>query len=200
MARKGMALDSKTWTPVSMHEMVLAWLQAERDRFVTHPQAGLITHLLDAPDLTIASENRDRLRLLYSIRNLLMLEIPPDTQWYLVDSLTDAELDQLHAINHHEWTGPADNNELRLVAKRKTLTLSSAPSTWNAPILWGHDKQGPFTIIEGNKRLTAYAGSGQTGLNIRVLVGLSPLANYWHLPDRAGFLLQDMLQPRLPQP
>lgn len=40
--------------------------------------------------------------------------------------------------------------------------------------LWGHDRSGPYTILEGNNRLTAYESTGRTGkLSLPVLVGLS---------------------------
>ncbi len=84
-------------------------------------------------------------------------------------------------------------NELPKVAARKKLPLRVAPSSWERPILWGHDRNGPFTIIEGNNRLTAYAASGQSGLNIPAFIGLSTMRCVWHLSDNSGFLMQDLI-------
>jgi len=126
------------------------------------------------------------------IRAAYFVEIPPDTEWYEVDALTDAELSELHAVRHQDWIDQADRNELSKVAARKRLPLRLQPSNWFPPILWGHDRSGPFTILEGNKRLTAYAGSGQTGLRIPVYVGLSSLACVFHFPDNCQVLMQDL--------
>lgn len=43
------------------------------------------------------------------------------------------------------------------------------------PILWGHDKGGPFAILEGNKRLIAYTAGARAGIDIPVLIGLSSM-------------------------
>jgi len=195
-----MPLATMQWTRVSVHAVVLAWLRAERGRLgellsATPEMIWLsgLRALLDQAHLDNAEENRARLRLLYMIRNLFMIEIPPDTEWYKVQNLTDNEVDELRAINSSDWVSPADKNELRRVAGRKTLTLDAAPSSWETPILWSHDRNGPFTILEGNNRLTAYTASGQHGLlNIPVFVGLSPLACIWHILDNCRPLMQDL--------
>jgi hypothetical protein len=181
--------------------VVLAWLRAERHsrlaaallRFPAPVWQPGLTNLLDQADLNDPEQNRARLRLLYVIRNIYVLEIPPDTEWYEVASLTDADLAELHAVNHQTWTDANDRNELQSVAMRKRLAMSSDPSTWDPPILWGHDRSGPFTILEGNNRLTAYAGSGRTGLSIPVLVGLSAMKCVWHILDGATPLVGDLI-------
>jgi hypothetical protein len=110
-----------------------------------------------------------------------------------VHSLTDNELGDLHVVNYHVWNDPADKNELAKVAARKKTQLQSDPSRWEPPIFWGHDKNGPFAIIEGNNRLTAYAASGRSDLNIPVFVGLSPMKCVWHILDNAGPLMHDLI-------
>ncbi len=119
-------------------------------------------------------------------------EIPADTEWYAVDSLTDEDLPELRAVNHPDWTNPADANELLKVAARKQCVLEAEPQNWESPILFGHDQTGPFTILEGNSRLTAYARSGQSGLNIPVLVGVSRLPCIWHIIDKCHVLAYDL--------
>jgi hypothetical protein len=196
-----MSLAQKTWTRVSMHHAVLAWLRAERDTNVSRVLAQFpvqvwgpgLTELLDHANLGEAEENRARLRLIYMIRNVFVLEIPPDTEWYEVRTLTDADLDELHVVNYAHWNDPADKNELLKVAARKPQPLRAPPSSWDTPILCGHDRNGPFTVVEGNNRLTAYAGSGQSGLDIPVLVGLSPMRCHWHLLDNAPLLIYDLI-------
>lgn len=52
------------------------------------------------------------------------------------------------------------------------------------PILWGHSRAGPFTIPQGNHKLTALSGSPHPkDFALAVYVGLSSAACYRHLPD-----------------
>jgi hypothetical protein len=204
-----MSFAQKNWRPVPMHAVVLAWLRAERpavaNRLAQLPEliwvSGL-SALLDRADLTDAEENRARLRLLYMIRNAFVLEIPPDTSWYRVDTLTDEELTELHVVNYHDFNDAADQNQLMSVVARKNIIEErrrerieprTQPDDWEMPILWGHAQSGPFSIIEGKRRLIAYAASGQSGINIAVLVGLSPMRCYLHLPDNAPVLMYDLI-------
>jgi hypothetical protein len=192
-----MSLATMQWEEVSIHKVILGWLRAERDnsKVLTQVFAALpaAVRLLDAPDLNNADENRERLRIFYIARWLFLFEIPPDTTWYEVRNLRDDDLANLHAVNYAHWNDTGDENELLKVAARKPLKLSAQPDAWGSIILWGHERTGPFTIIEGNHRLTAYAGSGQAGLNIPVFVGLSSLKCHWHLLDRCPVLMQDLI-------
>jgi hypothetical protein len=172
---------------VTLHCVVLAWLRAERHKWASKRPA-----LLDDPDLDSPTENRHRLRLLYAIRGFFVMEIPPDTVWYEVRNLQHAHLGELHAIDIAGWTDRADRNEIVKVAMRKPSPLRKPPPEWELPILWGHSRAGPFTILEGNTRLSAYAGSGLSDLDIPILVGLSPMMCLWHIHDACGPLMQDM--------
>jgi hypothetical protein len=198
-----MSLAEKDWTRTSLHNVVLAYLRAERQKVESAcansrmPGAlwmGALSKILNQPNTNDAEENRTRLRLLYMIRNLFVLEIPPDTEWWKISSLTDNDLEELYVVNNAGWNDPADNNELRRVAGRRKIELQTGPSTWEPPILWGHDKRGPFTILEGNNRLVAYVCSGRTGIDTPVLIGLSPMRCFWHAFDKAEFLIQDLLR------
>lgn len=194
-----MSLADMKWTCVPIHRVVIAWLRAERDGYVAEvlPQTGLsqaqLVQLLDRANLDDAEENRARLRLLYWARNLYVLEIPPDTDWYEVVNLKHEHIGELLAVNHPAWTDPSDCNELLKVAARKGRPMLAPLSQWQPPILWGHDRTGPFTIIEGNNRLVSYAKSGQVNLDMPVFIGLSPIRCLYHLPDRSGPLIRDML-------
>jgi hypothetical protein len=183
-----MSFEEKCWTPVSMHKVVLAWLRAERETrlagLLGHlPEWPAITQLLLQPDLNNSEQNRQRLRVLYLVRNIFVGEIPADTEWYEVRNLTDDDLSHLYVVNYHEWKDKGDRNELDKVAARINEPLKHLPELWESPILWGHEREGPFTIIEGNNRLTAYRHSGECGLNIPILIGLSSLRCYWHILD-----------------
>jgi hypothetical protein len=192
-----MPLKDMDWKSVSIHEVIWAWLCAERNtsaniRYILSQQPEHAA-LLDAPDTENADENWLRLKIIYIARWVFFVEIPPDTCWYEVRNLRDNDLTNLHAVNHGHWSSGDDQNELLKVAAREKLELESPPTEWGSIVLWGHTKDGPFTIIEGNHRLTAYAGVGATGLDIPVFVGLSPLKCIWHRLDKVGPLIQDMV-------
>jgi len=180
------------WTPVSIHEVVAEFLKSERDTAAGFIQSAM-TSIIDNPDLTNSLQNHLRLKLLFIIRRWIVGEIPLDTIWYEVQNLTDQELNELHVIARCGWDDPGDRNELRKVAMRKPEKLISGPIDWRRPVLWGHSKDGPFTIIEGNHRLIAYASNSSTsGLKISALVGLSPTPCTYHIHDPADVIARDL--------
>jgi hypothetical protein len=151
--------------------------------------------LIDQPDFHNADDNHRRLRLLYQLRGPLLTEIPPDTAWYQVSNLTPHEFPQLHIIARCGWDDleSKDRNELIPAAKRNPKILKTPPMEWAAPILWGHSKDGPFTIIEGNNRLAAYAIlENPPVLDIPVIVGLSLTPFYYHIFDPPNFIADDL--------
>jgi hypothetical protein len=179
-----MALANAIWTPVPVHEVVAEWLLGERQTNFAFIPPG--SQFIDAPNIKDPQENHTRLRLLYHARSHFFGDIPPDTEWFEVKNLTDNELDELHVVGRiARWlAADKDKNELRLVAKRCPETLTTLPGNWKKPILWGHEKSGPFSIFEGNRRLVAYASSpSPPGLDIPVFVGLSATPCFWHIHD-----------------
>jgi hypothetical protein len=96
-------------------------------------------------------------------------------------------------VNHPTVTNNANTCELLKAAPQLKWQLTKPPSSWNTTILWGHSKSGPFTILEGNHRLAAYADSGQSVPDIPVFVGLSPIACVYHRLDNSGTLLRDIV-------
>ncbi len=191
-----MPLSAMHWgSAVSIHYFVAEFLQAER-----YNAAGFLPptemRIVDAPNLNDPIENHYRLRILYYFRAHLLGEVPPDTQWFEVQYLTDRELSELHAVSRCGWenpTDPSDHNELAKVAVRKPIKLDELPADWKRIILWGHRREGPFTILEGNKRLTAYASTlPSPGLRIPVLVGISPTPCLWHFEDAPRKIANDL--------
>jgi hypothetical protein len=187
-----MSLVSKQWQLVPIHHVILPWLRAERTTNLRNrlllPEAVwklAVDPLLDKADLNDPEENLARLRFIYVMRNVFFTEIPVDTEWFEVLNLTDQEIPELRAVKHQDWTDPQgqDSNELEKVAVRKQIDAIAPPSVWEAPIPFGHDRSGPFTIMEGNKRLTGYVRSGQKGIDIPVFVGISKLKCLWHFGD-----------------
>jgi hypothetical protein len=183
-----MPLANKQWTPISVHSMVLEFLRSERHKFPPELQS-----LIDEPNLENHFHNNRRMWMLYRIRAPFIGEIPLDTQWFDVVNLEDEDLDQLLVVGRGGWDDPADENELRKVAARRPQALSKPPADWPKPILWGHDRNGPFTIFEGNKRFTSFVSSQPAGgMRIPVIIGLSPTPCFWHRPDPPYFLCNDM--------
>jgi hypothetical protein len=195
-----MSLADGQWLRVSIHTMALEYLRAERDTHLATVRVHLpslisdadLDRLLENADLSNPLHNHSRLRLLYLMRNVYIGEIPPDTEWYEVHSLTDQDLHNLYVTRYDTWTDQSDNNELGLVAARREEPAKTAPDQWKRVILWGHEKAGPFTIIEGNHRLVGYVANKSGGLNIPVLIGLSPTPCYWHPLDPPGILMADL--------
>jgi hypothetical protein len=185
------ALSDESWTPSSAHAVVLALLSAEWDKWPRLNEIG-DRRTVDAADLHDAVGNDLRFALLWQFRGGLLQWIPQDTDWYQVSALRERHFHQLRAINFSDWNNPADENELEKVAVRKPLALQGAVSAMDPPILWGHDRDGPFTILEGNHRMTALAASERqrAATALSVYVGLSPGLCRWHRPDREALIQQ----------
>jgi hypothetical protein len=189
-----MALADKTWTPVNRAEVILEWCRAERDSrlvgTILSYEMPAFDELLRSGDVGDPAANQERYRRLWNSRGPILEEIPQDTEWYDVTHLTDAELCELRVIYHCDWDDlETHRNELRRVAALKPEPLQKLPAEWERPILWGHTKSGPFTILEGNHRMIGYASQKPPpGLSISVLVGLSPrTCNYWHIVDALSY-------------
>lgn len=184
-----MALADKEWKPTTVHVAVLDFLRAERHKYQAIPAD--LQNLIDRPDLANPVHNHTRLRLLYATRRGLFGEVPPDTAWFEIDGVTQADLDNVHVIARAGWEDPSDKNEVLNVAKRRHTELRTPPATWPRPLLFAHDRDGPFTILEGNNRMVTFAAHG-AGQTINVLVGLSPTICYWHGFDPARPLLHGL--------
>jgi hypothetical protein len=192
-----MALAAMVWNRITFHNVVSEFLRGERSKFNFYsPWLPII----DTPNLNDPLENHTRLRLLYIPRGIFMVEIPPDTKWYEVQSLTENEIGELYVSARHNPQWNQAGNKLDQVAIAAPALL--LPNPWAARIiLWGHTKAGPFSIIEGNHRMIAYAGaSPRPSLNISVYIGLSPSYCFWHYADPPFFLGQDLYRRNLPRP
>jgi hypothetical protein len=132
------ALADMVWTEISVHSVVSEFLRAERDSFNFYPPwLGII----DNPNLNDPLENHRRFRLLYIKRGNFMIEIPPDTKWYEVESLTKNEIDELYVSAGHNSQWDHAGNKLDQVAKAVRLSLESSPDAWARIILWGTPKR-----------------------------------------------------------
>jgi len=176
-------LENETWARCSAPAVVLAFLRAEWDRWprlAEHRDRRLVTEV----DLTDVTQNEARLALLREVRGMLLNHVPPDTQWFEVRHLDVRHFWELRNIHHIDWSRHSRTNELEEMARLRPEPLRGAPGGWQ-PILWAHEPIGPFTILEGNHRLTALAGAADQHQDYRMIayVGLSPQPCAWHRPD-----------------
>jgi hypothetical protein len=177
-------LSDEHWRRVDNSEACLAFLLAEWDKEAGRT-AWYDKALIENPDLADPTQNAIRRLILGSWRAPLLDKIPVDTTWFRVDSLREAHLHQLFVIGSDDWRDPEDHNELLQVGRRRGEPLDRPPSDWHAPLLWGHGRSGPFTILEGNNRLVNYAATRERPpLEITCFIGLSPSPCVWHEPDR----------------
>jgi hypothetical protein len=132
------------------------------------------------------------------MRAQLLGEIPPDTRWHCVRSVRLSDhIDELRVIRSADWidknAAPGDDRRLSRVAAWRAKQMTDAPHQWAPPILWGHSRRGPFTIIEGNNRLTALAhNEPNSSVPIMTYIGLSDVPCFWHEDDRMIPLLYDL--------
>jgi hypothetical protein len=182
------SLATQNWTVVSPHEVYLAFLRGEYTRIPSEAARLAARKLLEHPNLTDADENCSRFLFLMSIRGPLLQRIPYSTKWYCVRFLRQEHLPQLRVIARCGWDSmtKSDENELLNVVKREHPTLKERPEQWVPPILWGHDKDSPLTILEGNNRLLAYAADPRPKLEIPFYVGLSDDLCFFHYLDPVG--------------
>lgn len=179
-------IAAETWTETTYDHVVFSFLKAEWSEFPSHIRAQWGS-IVENPCLSDSRENQMRMRLLNIRRSRLLSQIPDDTIWFAVTYLRRSHLNELRAINHRAWRSPMDLNELPKVALRKRAPLRSHPSTWANPILWSHTTGGPFTILEGNHRLTALAAAVPLpDFEIAVYIGLSGGTCFCHLPDQVA--------------
>lgn len=182
-AMKEYIRDQK-WEEVTVNRVYHSFLKGEFHKCISClPFAAKNKELIDNPDFENESQNCKRAMLL-SYRMPLLLKIPNSTVWHKVVSLRESHIDELIVIGRCGWDDDNDQNELVNVSKRKPIAMDSHPSNWDTPILWGHTKYGPFTIIEGNHRFVSIASLGnEIKFNIQCYIGLSTDYCCWHLPD-----------------
>jgi hypothetical protein len=99
------SLINMKWRQVTVHAVVAEFLRSERHKLATLPPDALA--LIDQPNVGNPPENHARLRYL----RCLLGEIPPDTRWYKVCTLTDAELPELYVIGRCGYDDPCGRDQ-----------------------------------------------------------------------------------------
>jgi hypothetical protein len=172
--------ESEHCSETSFDDVVLAWLKAEKYRHERQLSTSQRV-LIDTPDPRNDAEHQLRFELLREWRGGLLSGVPlATTSWYEVRYLRFEHLRELLVIPDKYWFS---------LESRFPRRLHEAAEHWASPILWGHKKQGPFTILEGNTRLTCAAREPCEDLKLLTYVGLSNDYCHWHLPDRLPGLI-----------
>jgi hypothetical protein len=180
-----MMLADEKWTPCSVHEITLSFLRSEWDKWPSI-SAYWDRRLVEDPVSMDAISVNLRASMLWSVRAMIVGQLPADTTWFKVEHIRRQHFGELRAINHVGFTSPADDNEIEKVALRKPEEIwrGDPPSRDWSPILFAHDRGGPFTILEANHRMTALAQPDiEFDIELTAYVGLSRSQCVWHLPD-----------------
>lgn len=198
-------------------EVIAEFLKNEFYQEEFHHDRGSFERLVLEADITNETENALRRALLYRRRGHMLRELPNDTQWWEV-VIEHSDLNLLRVFPRAQWRSLADGSFLLrdIVQRIRTVHFSGrtrdfiskvtalsyrlrAEKDTSSVMLIGIDEARPFTILEGNHRLTAalLAGSEVLEKNFRVLCGFSPsmekscwyetnLANLWRYAKNRG--------------
>jgi len=164
-----------------------------RDEF--HHDRDHFEQLVMHADIANASENALRRALLFRRRGHMWRELPADTQWWEV-CIEPADLKLLRVFPRAQWRRIASGDFLlesiverirqqkfsgrtrSFISKVQALSyqLRSGDDARTCVLLIGVDETSPFTILEGNHRLTAALLANEKLLErrFRVLCGFSP--------------------------
>jgi hypothetical protein len=186
--------------------MVAAFVQAEIDsaRFSKPYREGLKYlgvgrgGLVDRPDLTNKTAN-DRRRLLlreirgYGVEKYLFRGWPTDIEWWRVQVLLD-ELKTFKFANYQTWidltkgtrlvSDGAANVDTVPVAENANANIKAVAALVRQGhrfpnlILLAQQQEGPFVVMEGHTRATAYVLAGDPD-PVDCLLGISQLMNSW---------------------
>jgi len=189
----GAPLSEQEWTKCTIIDVLRTFLRAERERAEAHIGCDL-SSLLECPNPSEAE-----LRRALNHRCPLLERIPDETTWYEIRHLQEHHLAELLVIGSPDWLSDEDRNDLLKVVLREHFGAKTEEklqelrevlqdfdrAKFCIPILWGHGREGPFTIIDGNHRLVALIRFGLLPKSFMsvVYVGLSASHCCWHLPD-----------------
>ena len=158
-----------TWKQVPDDEVIWSWLNIEaRDpkhqfaKFYEDAIAGTPI-VLEKPNFTNSKENNDRRKVFNKVRGDFSLWKPihESTKWYRTTMVLN------NPFKPSKIHGPYP-------------PFNRGPTSYdlNNIILWGHSKQGPFIILEGNHRW--YSRHPWLPYTSEVYVGISPQSYFQH--------------------
>lgn len=193
---------------IKEEEMIVVFLQAElcSIRFKESvlralAELGADEAVITNPDLNDEDQNEIRQKLLalhrgYGRNDLLFEGFPNDVEWMKIE-LTPDELLAVKYMNYSYWNelsnGTRDVEEavenIRInkipYGKSRDKYLEAAESLQNGQkfpeiIIVGEEPSGPFVVLEGHLRLTAYGMVPEKIQNPTIaILGISPDMNLW---------------------
>jgi len=180
---------------VTQAEAIAEFLKGEFYQEEFDPYRDLFRDIVAHPDLSNESDNQLRRALLYRRRGRLWREIPADTEWWEVE-LHNRDLRRVRVFPRDQWRKHSDRHYYLLDTAERIASRISAPSdpfigklrslceeflaardaTRGSVLLVGLGDSGPWTIIEGNHRMTAavLVSESEAHLHFRFLCGFSP--------------------------
>ncbi len=159
---------------VSEDEVISEFLKSEFYFPEFEKYRGHLERIVGEPDFSSRRENELRRALLYRRRGPLWRELPHDTEWWEVE-LQPHDLDRIRIFPRNHWRKLAEKSyylpdvvesvrkRLRSgpqdlpIAKLQSLSeqIAAGGGAPSSVLIIGLDQSGPFTIIEGNHRMTA---------------------------------------------
>jgi len=187
---------------VSEADVIAEFLKNEFYQPEFHGDRQRFERLVMEPDLDCAAENALRRALLFRRRGHMWRELPPDTAWWEVE-VEPPDLERVRVFPRAQWRKVADGSFLlhdiaerirtqsfrgrtrEFVARVQALSYQlRRGGEESAVMLIGVNEDSPFTIIEGNHRMTAavLASPSLVHGRFRVLCGFSPrmTENCWY--------------------
>ncbi len=179
---------------VDENDVIAQFLESEFFQEEYKDYREIYADLVLNPDLSDARENAIRRALLFHRRGRLWRELPPDTEWWEVElEPKDVKRIRIFARNHWlQYGAPtflladtaervrsriADHSQDAFITKLRSLSTEMAQDAeYSSVILITINESTPFTILEGNHRMTAAALLSLETLNrrFRFICGFSP--------------------------
>jgi hypothetical protein len=179
---------------VDENEVIAQFLESEFFQEEYKEYREIYADLVLNPDLSDARENAIRRALLFHRRGRLWRELPPDTEWWEVElQPEDVKRIRIFARNHWLRYGAptfllldavenvrsriADHSKDPFIVKLRSLSTEMAQDAqYSSVILITINDSAPFTILEGNHRMTAAALLSPETVNsrFRFICGFSP--------------------------
>jgi len=179
---------------VDENEVIAQFLESEFFQTEYKDYREVYADLVLNPNLSDARENAIRRALLFHRRGRLWRELPPDTEWWEVE-LQPEDVNRIRIFARNHWlrygaptfllvdtaenvrSRIADHSKDAFITKLRSLSTEMAQDAeYSSVILITINDSTPFTILEGNHRMTAAALLSPETLNrrFRFICGFSP--------------------------
>ena len=176
-------------------EVISEFLKNEFYQGEFHADRSQFEHLVVDADISNERDNALRRALLFRRRGHMWRELPPDTQWWEV-TLEPEDLNLIRVFPRAQWRRVSNGSfQLNDITHRIATVDFSGEKTKafiskvhaiasdlqkgkdsSSVLLIGVDETKPFTILEGNHRLTAalLISPALVQTSFRILCGFSP--------------------------